>query len=99
PRPVGGRRSAWARGGAQADRELRLSDPESGVSAPRVRQQDAQPRPGAVTPRRRDGPSEGAVLVLAPRGSDRKSTRLNSSHEWRSYAVFCLKKKMDIFYI
>src|SRR6266849_8991631 len=28
------------------------------------------------------------------RGSkDRKSTRLNSSHEWSSYAVFCLKKK------
>src|SRR6266536_5773004 len=24
---------------------------------------------------------------------DRKSTRLNSSHEWMSYAVFCLKKK------
>src|SRR5438105_12900658 len=26
-------------------------------------------------------------------GGDRKSTRLNSSHEWISYAVFCLKKK------
>src|SRR5438105_5083399 len=26
---------------------------------------------------------------------DRKSTRLNSSHEWISYAVFCLKKKKD----
>src|SRR5207247_10248656 len=25
-------------------------------------------------------------------GGDRKSTRLNSSHEWISYAVFCLKK-------
>src|SRR6266849_3234661 len=25
--------------------------------------------------------------------SDRKSTRLNSSHEWISYAVFCLNKK------
>src|SRR5215207_8175570 len=24
---------------------------------------------------------------------DRKSTRLNSSHEWISYAVFCLKTK------
>src|SRR6478736_8788454 len=28
-----------------------------------------------------------------PRGSDRKSTRLNSSHSQISYAVFCLKKK------
>src|SRR5207247_10630082 len=27
------------------------------------------------------------------RQRDRKSTRLNSSHEWISYAVFCLKKK------
>src|SRR6266849_4936436 len=27
---------------------------------------------------------------------DRKSTRLNSSHEWISYAVFCLKKKMTL---
>src|SRR5258708_1775615 len=27
------------------------------------------------------------------RGSDRKSTRLNSSHQIISYAVFCLKKK------
>src|SRR5207247_7547548 len=24
---------------------------------------------------------------------DRKSTRLNSSHEWNSYAVFCFKQK------
>src|SRR5574340_1471403 len=27
-----------------------------------------------------------------PRGTDRKSTRLNSSHQKISYAVFCLKK-------
>src|SRR2546430_5114887 len=27
--------------------------------------------------------------------SDRKSTRLNSSHSQISYAVFCLKKKSD----
>src|SRR5438105_10430571 len=36
-------------------------------------------------------------LPVAASGSlrvrDRKSTRLNSSHEWISYAVFCLKKK------
>src|SRR5712664_4270607 len=29
----------------------------------------------------------------APRRPDRKSTRLNSSHDQISYAVFCLKKK------
>src|SRR5438105_15752008 len=30
-----------------------------------------------------------------PKILDRKSTRLNSSHEWISYAVFCLKKKNE----
>src|SRR5258708_24612539 len=43
-------------------------------------------------------------MVPAPRSSskreyilpkDRKSTRLNSSHQIISYAVFCLKKKTD----
>src|SRR5438309_7088281 len=33
---------------------------------------------------------------LAPAFSDRKSTRLNSSHSSISYAVFCLKKKHKI---
>src|SRR2546422_3073031 len=33
-------------------------------------------------------------LVIGPRAyADRKSTRLNSSHGYISYAVFCLKKK------
>src|SRR5438105_6047059 len=35
----------------------------------------------------------GYVRDWQPPGIDRKSTRLNSSHEWISYAVFCLKKK------
>src|SRR2546422_5297229 len=35
-----------------------------------------------------------AKLEPGPRpGQDRKSTRLNSSHGYISYAVFCLKKK------
>src|SRR3989449_10755795 len=34
----------------------------------------------------------GVTLGLRQR-SDRKSTRLNSSHGYISYAVFCLKKK------
>src|SRR2546421_5935553 len=33
------------------------------------------------------------VLVELERDQDRKSTRLNSSHDQISYAVFCLKKK------
>src|SRR5207247_9590305 len=38
----------------------------------------------------------GALVGAVRSGADRKSTRLNSSHEWISYAVFCLKKKIDI---
>src|SRR2546422_4484882 len=34
-----------------------------------------------------------AVLPELRDGGDRKSTRLNSSHGYISYAVFCLKKK------
>src|SRR2546422_6742105 len=40
----------------------------------------------------RIGPAEFAV-VAAGEPQDRKSTRLNSSHGYISYAVFCLKKK------
>src|SRR2546422_7131001 len=32
----------------------------------------------------------------AGRSGDRKSTRLNSSHGYISYAVFCLKKKKNV---
>src|SRR5205809_5108672 len=33
------------------------------------------------------------LVVTGAGGGDRKSTRLNSSHGYISYAVFCLKKK------
>src|SRR2546429_3783875 len=38
--------------------------------------------------------AEGAAFGTSP--LDRKSTRLNSSHGYISYAVFCLKKKKKI---
>src|SRR5687768_17724944 len=42
----------------------------------------------------RDGELDRAqVRGQVPAGRDRKSTRLNSSHGYISYAVFCLKKK------
>src|SRR5439155_10031826 len=50
------------------------------------------------------GPSAGEVqrillaifhLACSPDVADRKSTRLNSSHVAISYAVFCLKKKIQ----
>src|SRR5258708_9752557 len=40
-----------------------------------------------------DVPALGYVCVPYSGRSDRKSTRLNSSHQIISYAVFCLKKK------
>src|SRR5947208_14672031 len=33
------------------------------------------------------------AAIVEPAALDRKSTRLNSSHQIISYAVFCLKKK------
>src|SRR2546429_4594045 len=36
---------------------------------------------------------EGVFLDGLDQSGDRKSTRLNSSHGYISYAVFCLKKK------
>src|SRR2546422_1884459 len=36
---------------------------------------------------------QGSSFEDASGGRDRKSTRLNSSHGYISYAVFCLKKK------
>src|SRR2546422_5322595 len=43
-------------------------------------------------------PEDHAVKSRDPRNvfrKDRKSTRLNSSHGYISYAVFCLKKKKN----
>src|SRR5947208_5364028 len=37
--------------------------------------------------------SLGMSMVVFSKIKDRKSTRLNSSHQIISYAVFCLKKK------
>src|SRR2546422_1167300 len=44
-----------------------------------------------------DAPPEFGFEIARTRGAgDRKSTRLNSSHGYISYAVFCLKKKKRV---
>src|ERR1017187_469415 len=43
--------------------------------------------------RQRDPDAAGRPRPRAPSAADRKSTRLNSSHRWISYAGFCLKKR------
>src|SRR5687768_17866235 len=50
-------------------------------------------RRGRGGARRALGRLELDAARLGRRGQDRKSTRLNSSHGYISYAVFCLKKK------
>src|SRR5256884_740294 len=40
--------------------------------------------------------SEAGPILGSKEQQDRKSTRLNSSHGYISYAVFCLKKKKTI---
>src|SRR2546422_7259995 len=52
---------------------------------------EARPRQSAT----QSGAQEAAIAGRARRAGqgDRKSTRLNSSHGYISYAVFCLKKK------
>src|SRR3712207_6910551 len=42
-------------------------------------------------------PGAGGAVQPDERDRDRKSTRLNSSHANISYAVFCLKKKKNIY--
>src|SRR2546427_9014845 len=67
---------------------VRLADRDRGLRRPPPDDPAAQ-RKGTMTL----GP---ALLLVWGRPSDRKSTRLNSSHSQISYAVFCLKKKKTI---
>src|SRR3989449_6758992 len=54
----------------------------------------AAPRAGAGHRARRARDRESRLVAHPdPHVGDRKSTRLNSSHGYISYAVFCLKKK------
>src|SRR5216684_1269154 len=75
-------------------RGLRL---HQGEGSARVREYDSRD-PRAHHPRRQgDRRAQRNPLAAARhealQAGDRKSTRLNSSHGYISYAVFCLKKK------
>src|SRR3989449_8531763 len=61
---------------------------DSGYTSRLLRQLEAE-RLIRTTPSPRDTRARFVTLTTA----DRKSTRLNSSHGYISYAVFCLKKK------
>src|SRR3712207_7276289 len=51
--------------------------------------------PASSRPSRRPDGGTSSASDPPGSGSDRKSTRLNSSHANISYAVFCLKKKTN----
>src|SRR5439155_15329304 len=59
----------------------------------------APPAPARSRPRARSGSRRPSTRSTTRRGcgsSDRKSTRLNSSHVAISYVVVCLKKKVKL---
>src|SRR5206468_5263047 len=58
------------------------------VDGPTIASPAPAPVPASVVPA-----AVGAPVDATPPTLDRKSTRLNSSHDQISYAVFCLKKK------
>src|SRR2546429_2430296 len=72
---------------------------------PRVRErtvtENVSPHGARVVSRRSWRPGDGSLVTpltgeFLQVGTDRKSTRLNSSHGYISYAVFCLKKKKNV---
>src|SRR5207244_13306335 len=52
-----------------------------------------EPRLSSLIQAAERGDQSAADALFSALYSDRKSTRLNSSHQIISYAVFCLKKK------
>src|SRR5690606_40279734 len=71
-------------------RHARRASDLQGPALPGSRPSDAHRRPRAPSRRRADGRRAAGATP-----EDRKSTRLNSSHVKISYAVFCLKKKIE----
>src|SRR5258708_25867149 len=65
----------------------------SAIIAAAVERQPRRHLPVLSAPALRSPPPRTAATTAARPITDRKSTRLNSSHQIISYAVFCLKKK------
>src|SRR5207244_8552180 len=87
------RRAGWPLGPGSARRLLRGGPPPHGRRRARG-WEAAHPRAlVAGHARRRPAPHAGVRRADGRLARDRKSTRLNSSHQIISYAVFCLKKK------
>src|SRR5258708_15096343 len=87
PRPGRGRRRAQS-----IRREEGLSFIGKGFDAGELASAEKFERSSAAGGEVRDLVRRRSFSRISPR-TDRKSTRLNSSHQIISYAVFCLKKK------
>src|SRR2546422_4454023 len=72
---------------------LMIRRPPRSTLFPTRRSSDLFGQPDAAFPVRPDARERAEERRLAHPRRDRKSTRLNSSHGYISYAVFCLKKK------
>src|SRR5258708_26470919 len=75
---------------APSDRELEAAPPAGPAGMPAAAGAPGRP---AMPPPPQEPPPAPTAAADAGAALDRKSTRLNSSHQIISYAVFCLKKK------
>src|SRR2546422_6147296 len=80
-RPMSSIRAADASGNSGTNQMYSRKNPVAVISAPNL---ERYPLPLSFSPLQQ---------IHFVREQDRKSTRLNSSHGYISYAVFCLKKK------
>src|SRR2546429_5256206 len=79
--------------GLIGSREQYSKPPRAAAIVTAAKQENLALRPVAHVSER---PGEGLLGIIEGQKvqiTDRKSTRLNSSHGYISYAVFCLKKK------
>src|SRR5256884_797236 len=98
---------------AVSEATFEVKNPASGATIARAAEGDKLDVDAAVRAARRAfesgpwpamTPSERSKIVwrigdlISKYTADRKSTRLNSSHGYISYAVFCLKKKKNILH-
>src|SRR5690625_4519182 len=93
------RHSDWKNTACPGRYGPRIGELVDAVNALRAARKNGTAKPSKPEPSKPSKPSgkvpgPGYNFPL-PSGADRKSTRLNSSHVAISYAVFCLKKKMN----
>src|SRR5256884_1911382 len=85
--------SSWSRASFCSASSVRRSPPPAEALLPRIRSATARPIGEKAIAMHAPPENEDDGQDVFHTRQDRKSTRLNSSHGYISYAVFCLKKK------